>query len=91
MPRSIWKGAISFGLVTIPVKLFSATEEKDRAEQRKIEERIAIARRQLEQQAQFDFVVRNDDKLRAADELARIIARCLAGADSNNAATMARQ
>jgi len=29
MPRSIWKGAISFGLVTIPIKLYSATEEKD--------------------------------------------------------------
>lgn len=29
MPRSIWKGAISFGLVTIPIKMFSATEEKD--------------------------------------------------------------
>jgi DNA end-binding protein Ku len=29
MPRSIWKGAISFGLVTIPVKLFAATEQKD--------------------------------------------------------------
>ena len=27
--RSIWKGAISFGLVTIPVKLHSATEAKD--------------------------------------------------------------
>ena len=27
--RSIWKGSISFGLVTIPVKLYSATEEKD--------------------------------------------------------------
>ncbi len=27
--RSIWKGAISFGLVTIPVKLYSATEDKD--------------------------------------------------------------
>jgi len=27
--RSIWNGAISFGLVTIPVKLYSATEEKD--------------------------------------------------------------
>jgi DNA end-binding protein Ku len=26
--RSIWKGAISFGLVSIPVKLFSATEER---------------------------------------------------------------
>src|SRR6478672_11556714 len=27
--RSIWKGSISFGLVTIPVKLYSATEAKD--------------------------------------------------------------
>ncbi len=27
--RSIWKGAISFGLVSIPVKLYSATETKD--------------------------------------------------------------
>jgi len=25
--RSIWTGAIGFGLVTIPVKLYSATEE----------------------------------------------------------------
>ncbi len=28
MPRSIWKGAISFGLVTIPVQLFSAVSRK---------------------------------------------------------------
>nr|PZN48082.1 MAG: Ku protein [Actinomycetota bacterium] len=27
--RSIWKGAISFGLVTIPVKLYSATQQRD--------------------------------------------------------------
>jgi DNA end-binding protein Ku len=27
--RSIWKGAVSFGLVSIPVRLYSATEEKD--------------------------------------------------------------
>jgi len=27
--RSIWKGVISFGLVSIPVKLYSATEERD--------------------------------------------------------------
>ncbi|MEP7024147.1 MAG: Ku protein [Actinomycetota bacterium] len=27
--RSMWKGAVSFGLVTIPVKLYSATEQKD--------------------------------------------------------------
>ena len=29
MPRSIWKGAVSFGLVTIPVKVYGATQEKD--------------------------------------------------------------
>ena len=29
MPQSIWKGSISFGLVSIPIRLFSATEEKD--------------------------------------------------------------
>jgi DNA end-binding protein Ku len=27
--QTIWKGAISFGLVTIPVRLFAATEERD--------------------------------------------------------------
>jgi DNA end-binding protein Ku len=27
--RSIWKGAISFGMVTIPVKLYAAIEQKD--------------------------------------------------------------
>ena len=27
--RSMWKGAISFGLVLIPVKLYAATEQKD--------------------------------------------------------------
>ncbi len=29
MAQAIWKGTISFGLVTIPVKLYSATEERD--------------------------------------------------------------
>ena len=28
-PRSIWKGSISFGLVNIPIKLYSATESKE--------------------------------------------------------------
>jgi len=50
-----------------------------------IEERIAIARRQLEQQDQFDFVVENDERDRAADALAAIVAREL-----DRAATMAR-
>lgn len=29
MPRAIWSGSISFGMVTIPVKLYGATESKD--------------------------------------------------------------
>ncbi|PVC81574.1 Ku protein [Streptomyces sp. CS014] len=29
MPRPLWAGAISFGLVTIPVKIVSATEDRD--------------------------------------------------------------
>ena len=28
MPRAIWTGAISFGLVTVPVKLYSAVNRK---------------------------------------------------------------
>ena len=27
--RSIWRGAINFGMVTIPIKLYTATEQKD--------------------------------------------------------------
>ena len=29
MPQTVWKGTIAFGMVSIPVKLSSATEEKD--------------------------------------------------------------
>src|SRR5690242_21867645 len=31
MPRPIWKGAITFGMISIPVKLFGAPESKDLA------------------------------------------------------------
>ena len=27
--RTLWKGAVSFGLVNIPVKMYVATENKD--------------------------------------------------------------
>ena len=29
MARSIWNGVVSFGMVSIPVKLYTATESKD--------------------------------------------------------------
>jgi guanylate kinase len=51
-----------------------------------IEERIAIARRQLELASRFDHVVENADRERAAEALAEIVARSLDGA-----ATMARR
>ncbi len=40
-----------------------------------IEERIATARRQLEQRGDFDHVIENDDRERAADALAAIAER----------------
>ena len=51
-----------------------------------IGERIETARQQLELQGEFDHVVENDDRERAAADLGAIIARSLDGA-----ATMARQ
>ena len=51
-----------------------------------IGERIETAKQQLELQGQFDFVVENDERERAADALAAIIAQEL-----NGAATMAAQ
>jgi guanylate kinase len=51
-----------------------------------IGERIETARQQLELQGEFDHVVENDDRERAADALAAIIAQEL-----NGAATMATQ
>jgi len=29
MPQTVWKGSIAFGLVSIPIRLVSSTEEKD--------------------------------------------------------------
>ena len=28
MPRTVWKGALNFGLVNVPVGLYSATQDK---------------------------------------------------------------
>ena len=50
-----------------------------------IEERLETAKEQLELRNRFDHVVENDDRERAADDLAEIVAQTL-----NGAATMAR-
>jgi guanylate kinase len=50
-----------------------------------IDDRLRKAREQLDEAADFDHVVENDDRVRAADALAAIVAGCL-----SSAATMAR-
>jgi guanylate kinase len=45
-----------------------------------IADRIELARRQLEEAERFDYIVENDDRERAAEELAKIVERELDGA-----------
>jgi guanylate kinase len=78
-------GAVTI-FVTAPVEeLERRLRERATESSGVIDERIATARRQLELQNEFDHVVLNDERKRAADELAEIVAREL-----NGAATMAR-
>jgi guanylate kinase len=72
--------------VTAPVEeLERRLRERATESSGAIDERIEKARRQLEERDEFDHVVENVDRDRAADELAAIVARALDGA-----ATMAR-
>ena len=70
--------------VTIFVKAPTFAELERRLRERatesggEIDERLALAREQLEQESSFDYVIVNDDAERAADELAEIVARELA-------------
>lgn len=49
MPRSIWTGAISFGLVTVPVKLYSAVQRKSvRFHQLNSETGVRIAQKRVD-------------------------------------------
>ena len=51
MPRSIWTGAISFGLVTVPVKLYSAVQRKTvRFHQLDAESGVRIAQKRVNPQ-----------------------------------------
>jgi len=73
-------GAVTI-FVTAPVReLDRRLRERATESSGVIDERLATARRQLEQQSAFDHVVLNDDRERAANELAAIVARELAGA-----------
>ncbi len=52
MPRSIWTGAISFGLVTVPVKLYSAVNRKTvRFHQLSAKSGVRIAQKRVDPQS----------------------------------------
>jgi DNA end-binding protein Ku len=52
MPRSIWTGAISFGLVTVPVKLYSAVNRKTvRFHQLSAKSGVRIAQKRVDSQS----------------------------------------
>ena len=74
------------GSVTIFITAPSFDELERRLRERATEsageigERLALARRQLEQASEFTYVIVNDDLARAADELADVVRRELCGA-----------
>jgi len=76
-------GAVTI-FVTAPVnELERRLRERATESSGVIEERIALARRQLQQADEFDYRIENDDRDRAAERLAAIVEREL-----DRAATM---
>jgi len=73
-------GAVTI-FVTAPLEeLERRLEERATESTGEIGSRIATARRQLAEQEEFDYVVENDDRERAADRLTAVIERELATA-----------
>lgn len=73
-------GAVTI-FVTAPVdELERRLRERATESSGVIGERIALARRQLEQADEFDYEIENDDRERAAERLAEIVQRELDGA-----------
>jgi guanylate kinase len=73
-------GAVTI-FVTAPVdELERRLRERATESSGVIEERIELARRQLEEADEFDYAIENDDRERAADRLAEIVERELDGA-----------
>ena len=63
MARAIWRGAISFGMVSIPVKLYTATESKDVAFRQLVAEDLKPLRQlrwspSLDREVAFEEIVR---------------------------------
>src|SRR5467141_3596961 len=60
MSQAVWTGSISFGLVSIPVKLYPATEPKD--------VRFHLYDRRTGRRVHYERVTRDDDEARFEPE-----------------------
>jgi guanylate kinase len=72
-------GAVTIFISARVEELESRLRERATESAGEIGERIALARRQLEQADEFDYVVENDELDRAVDELAELVRGLLAG------------
>jgi DNA end-binding protein Ku len=84
MPKSIWNGAITFGLVAVPIKLYSATESKTihfhelhQRDEARIEHRRFCSKEDKE--VDYDEIVKGYEV--APDEYVVLTKEELAGAD----------
>jgi guanylate kinase len=77
--KGLVPGAVTIFISASVEELERRLRERATESTGEIGERIALARRQLEQADEFDYVVENDDLERAEDELTELVRGLLAG------------
>jgi guanylate kinase len=77
-------GAVTIFISAAVDELERRLRERATESSGEIDERIELARRQLEQASDFDYVVENDDLGRAVEELVELVGGLLDGAGTMN-------
>jgi guanylate kinase len=77
-------GAVTIFISAAVDELERRLRERATESSGEIDERIELARRQLEQASDFDYVVENDDLGRAVEELVELVGGLLDGAGTKN-------
>jgi DNA end-binding protein Ku len=66
MPRALWSGSISFGLVNVPVRMYSAIEERD--------VRFHLLHEKDDSRIGYETVCKKEGKPVPDDEIVRVVA-----------------
>ena len=75
--RKLWPRAVTIFIAAPVAELERRLRERATESAGEIEERIELARRQLDQAEEFDYVVENDDVEEASERLVAIVRRVL--------------